>query len=208
MVDLSSGDLTVNLPGGAAALVNTGTVTIASVQSLGVEGGGFANSGTVSLGSSSVLQATGTYKQSAGMTTLGGGILTAGTIDVEGGVLAGPGTINGDVHNAAELDVGSRGAPGLLTIEGSYTQTTTGDLKEQIGGASPGDLFDQLAITGQAALDGTLTVKLINGFMPKHSEIFVILTFASELGAFATFNGDAGHFTLRTNPGDLALVGK
>jgi hypothetical protein len=74
-----------------------------------------------------------------------------------------PTPISSRSHNA-EVGLGQLDSPGILTIVGDYTQTSGGVLVVEIGGLNPGTDFDQLNITGQATLDGTLTVNLINGF--------------------------------------------
>jgi hypothetical protein len=203
----SAGDLTVNLTDPSAPFTNTGTITIDNLRALLVEGGDFANAGTVALGSFGTFLVTGNYTQTGGLTRLGGGVLTAdGLVDVEGGVLAGSGVINANVMNNAELDVGRPGSPAVLTILGDYTQTSGGALVVEIGGPGAGTGFDQLEITGQATLDGTLTVQLINGFVPPSGDRFPVLTFGSGTGAFATLNGDGPLFTPSFDPTDVTLV--
>ena len=66
--------------------------------------------------------------------------------------------------------------------------------------------FDQLNILGEATLDGGMTVNLINGFQPESGDSFMILTFGSGTGAFATLNGDGPLFTPSFDPGDVTLV--
>jgi hypothetical protein len=133
--------------------------------------------------------------------------LTAGgLLDLEGGILAGTGVINATVLNNAEVDVGQPGSPGTLTIVGDYTQTAGAVLVIQIGGRNPGTNFDQLNVTGQATVDGTLTVNLINGFRPERGDSFTIMTFGSGTGTFANINGDGPSFSPFYNPDDVILV--
>jgi hypothetical protein len=205
-INVQRSDLTVNLASPGATAVNSGTLTIGSLQALIVEGGDFANAGTVTLGNFGGVVVTGNYIQTAGATQLASGLLTANLVDLEGGVLSGTGVINASVLNNAELDVGQHNSPGILTIVGDYTQTPGGVLVIEIGGVNPGTDFDQLNITGQAMLDGTLTVNLINGFQPNSGASFTIITFGSESGVFATTNGDGPLFTLSFDPGDVTLV--
>jgi hypothetical protein len=54
-----------------------------------------------------------------------------------------------------------------------------------LGGLQPGTDYDQLIITGKAALDGTLDVALLNSFVPKLGDTFFLLTYGSESGAFS-----------------------
>ena len=205
-INVQSSDLTVNLADPGATAVNSGTLTIGSLQAFILEGGDFANTGTVTLGNFGSVVVTGNYIQTAGLTNLSDGILTAGgLVDLEGGVLSGTGVINASVLNNAELDVGQPGSPGVLTIVGDYTQTSGGVLVMEIGARNPRGV-DQLDVTGQATLDGTLTVNLIDGFMPNTGNIFLLLAFASGTGTFATIDGDGGLFTPSYDTTGVTLV--
>jgi hypothetical protein len=190
----------------SGTVTNEGTVSVTGT--LRVSQSAFTNSGTVSLTSGSGLAVlSGNYTQTAGSTQLADGSLTAaGLVDLEGGVLAGTGVINADVLNNAEVDVGRPGCPGVLTITGNYTQTSGGVLVVEVGGPNPGTDFGQLAVTGRAALDGTLTVHLINGFVPNSGDGFQVLTFHSGSGTFATVDGDGPAFTPSYDPTDVTLV--
>jgi hypothetical protein len=206
-INVQGGDLTVSPAGPTTPFVNTGGITVASLQALLIDGGDFANSGNIRVNSLGVLLVTGTYTQTDGLTLLVGGSLTAGgLVDLEGGILAGSGVINANVRNIAEVDLGGPTATGVLTVNGDYTQTADADLVVRIGGPNPGADFDQLAVTGRATLDGTLTVNLINGFVPPSGDNFRVLTFGSGSGAFATVDGDGGVFSPSFDPTDVTLV--
>jgi hypothetical protein len=210
-VDVQTGDLTVRPPEGSpqgTLFTNTGTLTVGSLRAILIDGGDdFANSGMVSLTGFGSVVVTGNYTQTAGSTVLTSGLLTVdGLVDLEGGVLAGTGVLNANVLNNAEVDVGQPGSPGILTIVGDYTQTSGGTLVIEIGGLNSGTDFDQLNVTGQATLDGTLTVNLINGFVPNSGDGFTVLTFGSATGAFASINGDGPLFTPTFDPADVTLV--
>ena len=45
-------------------------------------------------------------------------------VDIEAGTFSGPGSVQGDLKNAAALDLGT--AAGTLNVTGDYTQTATG----------------------------------------------------------------------------------
>src|SRR5262249_46317749 len=141
----------------------------------------------------STLSVTGTYTQTAGATVLQDGTLAAaGTVQLQGGLLAGSGTLAASVVNAAMVQPGGNGAAGILTIAGDYTQT--GVLEIELGGTTPGDGYDQLNITGKATFaGGTLSVSLINGFIPDPSgpDTFQILTFGAHDATddFAVYTG-------------------
>jgi hypothetical protein len=206
-IGMVNGDLTVNLTDAQTPLVNTGRISVASLRGLSVEGGDFHNAGSVAVDSFGTFLVTGEYQQTAGSTVLNNGSLTAGTqVTLDGGTLAGSGRVNADVRNNAEVEVGGSGATGILTVNGNYTQTAGGVLRVRIGGLTPGADFDQLNITGQATLDGTLTVSLTGGFVPNGGDSFTIMTFGSGSGAFARIDGDGPAFTPSYDPGDLTLV--
>ena len=54
--------------------------------------------------------------------------------------------------------VAAGASPGTLTINGDYTQGPGGTLQEEIAGTTPGTQFDQLVVTGDVTLDGTLAI--------------------------------------------------
>jgi hypothetical protein len=172
--------------------------------------GAFNNQGAVAVGSGSTFTTPGTYLQTAGTTLLDGGTLAAALVDLEGGILTGSGTIAANVQNAAEIDIGSIDAAGLITVTGDYTQTSAGVLSLKIGGYNPGTDFDQLNVSGTATLDGTVNISLLNGFTPTDGDGFQILTFAAVTGDFATYNGlDLGNglsFTPVYDSNSLTLV--
>jgi virginiamycin B lyase len=134
----------------------------------------------------------------------------ASAISIQGGALSGTGTINADVTNGGgQVIPGGAGASGTLTINGNYTQTSTGALDIDIGGTTAGTQFDQLAISGSATLGGTMNISLINAFQPTFGNSFQVLTFGSPSGNFSTYNGTSlasGLFLDPAfNPTDLTL---
>src|SRR5262249_42695255 len=136
-----------------------------------------------------VIQKSGTLKI-PGVVPLQGKLqIDPATIEVDGAVslpayffLTGSGDfISAALANAGEIDPGEVGTVGTFNIRGNYSQT--GLLKMDLGGTTPGTTFDQFNIIGatglpaplnggQAALGGTLTVSLINGFTPTPSNTF------------------------------------
>jgi hypothetical protein len=133
-------------------------------------------------------------------------LAAGGLVNLLGGTLSGSGTVAGDVRNAAQIDPGTDGTAGALTINGNYTQTAAGVLTVDIGGRTAGAEYDQLVVSGSVSLDGTLTVNLVNGFVPQSGDAFAILTFGSGSGVFAALNGDGPLFTPRYDPNDVTLV--
>jgi hypothetical protein len=162
-----------------ADFANTATLIVGDGSSFATSGA-FSNSGSVTIGNGSNLNSGGDYLQTDGSTVLGSGTLSAGgTVNLQGGILSGSGTLSGTVVNAAEIDIGTSTDVGLISVTGDYSQT--GNLVMKISGADP-SLYDQLAIGGNATFaGGTLTIVLIGGYMPDPTvpDTFQIISFGT-----------------------------
>jgi hypothetical protein len=169
-------------------LVNEGSVAVASGGSITVNQAAFTskqtaftNEGTVMIAAGATFSTgTGDYVQSAG-TTVVNGLLSAANLEIRAGLLTGSGTIRADVTNAGKVAPGD--TFGTLTIQGNYTQTASGILLIQIGGANT---YGQLLVTGTATLNGTLEVSFLDNYVPAAGTSFQILTFANHVGGFAS----------------------
>ena len=164
-------------------IYNSGTLTNNGVMN---NEGSISNTGTVLIASGATLASTGTYTQSAGATVVDGSFSSSTAIQINGGMLSGNGVIQGDVAMNGTLSPGN--SPGTLTINGNYTQLAGGTFSAELAGLTPGTLYDQLVVSGTAALDGTLDVTLLNGFTVQVGDRFVLMTFADETGKFSTLN--------------------
>ncbi len=97
------------------------------------------------------------------------------------GLLTGSGgTIIGNVVNSGTIAPGN--SPGLLTIDGDLTQTAAGRLAFEIAGPQA---YDQLVVTGHAALAGTLSLALLDGYAPELGTTFQLFDFSSTAGELA-----------------------
>jgi VCBS repeat-containing protein len=171
---------TINNAGTFRKSAGSGTASIAAV---------FNNTGTVEVLTGTLSFPQFPYTQTAGATVLNGGNLTSTqTLNIQGGILAGVGTVSGNVNNAGG-QVNPGGSPGIFNITGNYTQGGSGALNIEIGGLTVGSQFDRLQISGAATLNGTLNISLINSFVPSEGDSFQVLTFGSRSGDFATYNG-------------------
>ncbi|MFO0969304.1 MAG: LamG-like jellyroll fold domain-containing protein [Gemmataceae bacterium] len=115
-----------------------------------------------------------TVTQTAGTTNLGTGGILHGGIDLQGGLLKGSGTVRGDVENAATVAPGN--SPGIITINGNYTQSPAGSLNIEIQGtnaATPD--YDQVFVNGVVSLAGSLNVSFLNGFITSVGASFKII---------------------------------
>jgi photosystem II stability/assembly factor-like uncharacterized protein len=216
-VTVAVGSLQI-LTGGSIAI--SGGVEIESAGSLSIDGAGaqltatsvnVAGIATVANGAMATF--SGSYTQTGGATTLDGGNLEVAMMQLQGGVLAGKGTITGNVTNAARIAPGF--SPEIINIDGEYTQEATGVLDIEIGGLTPGPTgHDQLVVTGAATLAGRLDLSLINPetFTPVADDHVDILTAASVSGVFDSIffanppNGLAVEVNYSTTAVEVRLV--
>lgn len=138
--------------------------------------GSLSNAGTVSLasGASLTVASGGSYAQSGGATTVNGTLITP-SFGLNGGLLTGAGTVEGNVSNTGgTLVPGDESGAGTFNIAGSYRQSSGGTLAIDIIGGGAGE-FGVLNVTGAASLNGTLDIMLNNGFLPTDGETFEVL---------------------------------
>jgi hypothetical protein len=123
----------------------------------------------------------------AGGTLGGNGTLNVATTELlAGGVLTGSRTVVGNVNNSAGTVVPGS-SPGILTIDGNYTQGALGTLAIEIAGPTPGTQHDQLVVTGNATLGGTLRVSLPGGYVPAQGATHSVVEAGGTIsGTFST----------------------
>ena len=130
-------------------------------------------------------------------------------MDVEGGVLDGTGTINGDVLKKGILSpLGEGTLPGALTINGNYEQGSTGVYEALING--PSLASGVLDVSGILSLDpgSLLEISLQDGFDPV-GDSFTILNYGSLVGEFANaplFFADGFEWTVTYGANDAVLT--
>lgn len=155
---------------------NHGTVEIleGAIELNGFNATGGTDSGTYVLADSTRLELTGGHR------TL-----------TETAEVAGTGTVvaSGPLTNGGTWRPGV--TTGTLTIESDYP-AEEGVLEVEIGGAAPGDEYDQLVVTGEATLGGTLRLLLLDDFVPQTGDRFTVLTAGEVTGAFATIEAPEG----------------
>ncbi|HWB52861.1 MAG TPA: hypothetical protein VG722_01670, partial [Tepidisphaeraceae bacterium] len=105
-----------------------------------------------------------------------------------GGTLLGAGEVKTPVFLEAGGTVAPGDDPGILTVDGDYTQSANTILSIEIGGPTLGTDYSQLLVGGAASIAGELDVVFINSYVPTAGD-FVILDSASLSGMF-----DAVHF--------------
>jgi len=85
-------------------------------------------------------------------------------------------------------------SPGMLTVDGDFEIEEEGTLQLEIGGSTPQTGYDQLVVTGDTVLRGTINVSLINGFDPKPGDVFDLLDVGGD------FNYDQVQFRFTNAP--------
>jgi hypothetical protein len=185
-VNGSQATIPAGLPGAVVYSGLSGTTSLASL----VSGSGLTVSGGVlNLGTSAadISSFSGRPLTLAGGKLGGGGTLNmiGTTLDVlAGGTLGGNRSIVGDVNNLGGT-VAAGASDGILTINGNYVQGATGTLLVQLSGTTPGTQYDQLVVSGNAALDGVLRVDFLNNFVPPNGQTFNIVQAGAVTGRFS-----------------------
>jgi len=176
---------------GSNSLISTGTAGYTQTAGTTTVDGGLGTAsfvlsgGAVTVGDGGSLSTgAGNYTQSKGTTTVAaGGFLNAASFLLNGGSLKGGGTIQAELTNAASI------VPlGTLTLQGDYTQTAAGLVNITIGGPGQGQ-YGQLAISGNATLNGKLKVSLANGYTPAAGTAFPLVIYKNRSGTFHALIG-------------------
>jgi T5SS/PEP-CTERM-associated repeat protein len=108
---------------------------------------------------------------------------TGGLSIATNAMLQAEGTIQGSITSSGLLAL--EDSPSKLTVRGSFTQKPAGSLSLRIGGLSQGTQYDFITVTNLADLSGTLHLSLVNGFIPNPNDVFTVMQFGSQSGAFA-----------------------
>lgn len=95
----------------------------------------------------------------------------------------------GDIIFEGDLKPGN--SPAAITMENDVALGPGAQLEIELGGVTPGSQYDQLVVTGELALGGTLDVDLVNlgagVFQPQLGSVFEIASAAGGIiGSFAT----------------------
>jgi hypothetical protein len=127
--------------------------------------------------------------------TSGSGTGTGPVTVQTGGMLGGGGTTVGAagiITGLVTVQSGGHVAPGnsagILNLAGGVTFNSGSNLDVQLNSATLGTGYDQLKVTGTAALDGNLNVTL--GYTPLHGDTFTIVSATGVTGTFANTPGN------------------
>jgi hypothetical protein len=146
------------------------------------------------------LHFVGGYTQTNGETLLvGGQVQSSSPVQVQGGIVAGDGTITGSVNNTGGTISPGLNSAGQITISGDYSQGPGGELEMEIGGTAPGEI-DELHIAGNTDLGGLLLMRTRDTYIPDLGEEYDILFVMGGMnGQFNAVQGsgqyDVGYLT-------------
>jgi hypothetical protein len=166
--------------GGGNVVFGSGITTLDSAST-------FNPTGTITVSGGAFMAKRGTANSSGGFVQTGGvtqmdGTLTTPSVNISGGMFEGGGNVACTTNFDNDGAVRPGDSPGMLAIDGNYSQDAGGELDIGLGGNAAGQ-FDVLDVSGEADLGGTLDVSLLNSFVLLPGERFTILT------ASAGFNG-------------------
>lgn len=181
-----SGTCQADITGDAASTITaTGTLSIGKNTT-----SGFSYLGTLVVGGNIVTLLDSNGAVLGGLTTINSGrIECANGIGVQNGAtLQGDGLLVSDLTMSGVLDPHTGGAlGGLITVQGDLLMNPTGIMDMEIGGAPGGSNNDRVNVSGTATFNGTMRVKLKNGYIPHVGEQFIAINAtAGRVGTFAS----------------------
>ena len=173
---------------------------------IGLTGGVFDNNNhTLTNTASGIINGYGTLR-TGGLTNTGklnvgegnldvfGNVTNNGTIGIQGGRSVyfygnenGAGSFTGLGAAVFLAAVSPGNSPASVSFGGDASLASSSELDIELGGTTPGMQYDQLLVTGQLSLGGTLDV-LLTGLTPAAGQSFDILDWGSLVGTFSSIS--------------------
>ena len=120
---------------------------------------------------------------------LAGSNISVGTLELlTNSTLTGSGTLDGNIRNTSG-SVHPGDSLGSLTITGDFENSASGSVVLELEGTPAGTTHDQLIVSGTVTLEGTLDLRLTNGFQAVDGDQFAILQFDDRICDFSTKTG-------------------
>jgi|GEM_PF-4975839 len=180
-----SGSLTAGLTvdvAGDLELDTDGRRSLFGASTILVGGEASQTDGELGMGAGSAVTVDGDYTQTGGSIELDDATLTADNLALSGDAeLTGSGDVVALSDNAGTVSPGT--SPGRIDVDGDHTQQVDGRFVVELAGTDATE-FDRLVVTGDAVLDGSLVVTLLDGFVPTGGDEFEILRAGTVTGAF------------------------
>jgi hypothetical protein len=174
-----------------------------------VTAGAFNNAGAMTFETGSTFTVGGTntaYTQTAGITTVNGSLIGS-LVSIQGGTLKGSGTVTGNVTVGATGTVHPGNSPGVLTVNGNYTNTGILGIDIFNLAQGPGAGYSELVVNGTATLGGILQISLSPQTVLHTGEIFdIIYALNGFTGEFTSITGLSSDFTEQFGSNYVDLV--
>ena len=153
--------------------------------------------GTLQLAGTALVEVERELRVGPGGTIAGSGQVKVGAADIAPG--------GGTLTNLGVISAGN--SPGTITVDGNLAQGARGRLVVELAGTQPG-AFDVVAVTGEAAVGGTLILRFLDGYLPLPGDTAAFLTASRVSGAFAAVRvqGVAPGFDFTVTPGQGGLA--
>jgi T5SS/PEP-CTERM-associated repeat protein len=119
--------------------------------------------GSINVGSSNSAPAPNILRVSAG-----------GTLESAGAVFGNIVVASGGLMSAGNVD-------GTAAVNGNYEQDPGGQLSLNLSGTNASSGYDELYVTGDISLAGTLTLNFLNGFASKTGQTFSLINYGGHL---------------------------
>lgn len=223
---------------GGTTLKNQGTIEMSGTYAFGIVGNSVVENESLwdvksdadfsgGTGSGGIFVNTGTFRKSGGtdisnidgwwtFRNNSGGVIDAasGTFDfnklenVENSTIQGNGAVAVKTNFINNGIVSPGSSPGILSWSTNFSPSETSVLKIELNGLTPDTGHDQLAVTGNVALNGSIEVSLVNGYTPAKGDSFVVLTSTKAItNDFAALNAPQGlHLHAQVNANNVTLV--
>lgn len=132
---------------------------------------------------------------------------SAGSFTTFFGATSGSGSYTGTGTVNFEGDLKPGNSPAAISFGGNMALGVEAALRMELGGLTAGSQYDQVTVAGSLALDGTLQLLFINGFMPTAGNSFNLLDWGSLSGTFSSLSLPALAGGLTWNTSQLYTTG-
>lgn len=163
--------LRLNTGSGAIEVRRSGVMNVTNAHVDAAGTGGFVNQGLLHVGAFGLINLT-----------------NSGSFDNTSGTVTGVGVIdlNGQIFDNGRGTLSPGSSAGELTLRDATLMSDANSIIDiELGGHARGQ-YDRLSIGGNATLDGTLMITLIDGFLPQMGDSFDIISAFSVGGGFDT----------------------
>lgn len=193
----NEGDLELLTPQLNVPITNHGTLRLINEQRLAPAAGRIENHGVVIL-SSQTLFTGGKFENLPGSSVRG-----AGQLDIRTTQSRFAGRLQPEVPLQGVSD-----PTAAIEVQGPLALESTTAVEIQIGGIEDFE-YDRITSTQALTVDGSLSISLIDGFLPEIGQTFEILSGGTRTGEFPIITGQSidttRHFEIRYNATDVEL---